>query len=415
VRQSVAELETHWKKEKEVVTAIRKLKAERERLKLEEARAERAGDLARVAELRYGNLLQLERQLEQENARLAQVQLERRMLKEEVDEEDIAEVVAKWTGIPVTRLLEGEIEKLVHMEERLHRRVIGQDEAVRLVAEAVRRARAGLQDPRRPIGSFLFLGPTGVGKTELARALAEFLFDDERAMVRVDMSEYQERHTVARLVGAPPGYVGYEEGGALTEAVRRRPFAVVLLDEVEKAHVEVLNVLLQILDDGRLTDGQGRTVDFKNTLIIMTSNLGSQWILDLGEGEGEEMERRVMEAVRSHFRPEFLNRVDEIVIFHALSRAHIRVIVDIRVEVLKRILAERGLELRLTDAARDLLAEEGYDPHYGARPLKRTIQRRVQNPLAMRLLQGEFPAGGAVEVDAEKGEIVFRAIKPGQC
>ncbi len=411
VRMEMSELEGHWKQEKEAIVSIRKLKADRERIKLEEARAERAGDLARVAELRYGHLLQLERQLEQENARLARIQLERRMLKEEVDGEDIAEVVAKWTGIPVSRLMEGEIEKLVHMEERLHQRVIGQDEAVGLVSEAVRRARAGLQDPRRPIGSFLFLGPTGVGKTELARALAAFLFDDERAMVRVDMSEYQEKHTVARLIGAPPGYVGYEEGGALTEAVRRRPYAVVLLDEVEKAHAEVLNVLLQILDDGRLTDGQGRTVDLKNTLIIMTSNLGSQWILELGADERDEMERRVMEAVRAHFRPEFLNRVDEMVIFHALTREHIRTIVDLHVEGLRRMLAERELALKLTDAARDALAEEGYDPHYGARPLKRVIQRRVQNPLALRLLKSEFKPGQTVVVDVEKGAFTFRALK----
>jgi len=409
VRKEMGGLEGHWKKEKEVVTAIRKLKEDRERIKLDEQRAERAGDLARVAELRYGHLLQIERQLAQENARLAQIQLERRMLKEEVDEEDIAEVVAKWTGIPVTRLLEGEIEKLVHMEERLHRRVIGQDEAVRVVSEAVRRARAGLQDPKRPIGSFLFLGPTGVGKTELARALAEFLFDDEHAMVRVDMSEYQEKHTVARLIGAPPGYVGYEEGGALTEAVRRRPYSVVLLDEVEKAHPEVLNVLLQILDDGRLTDGQGRTVDFKNTLVIMTSNLGSQWILELGEGESAEMEHRVMEAVRGHFRPEFLNRVDEIVIFHALSREHIRTIVDLHLETLRRMLAERELGLVLTNPARDALAEEGFDPHFGARPLKRTIQRRIQNPLAMRLLQSEFKPGQTIEVDYQGGQFTFTA------
>ena len=409
LRAEVAPLEGHWRKEKEGVASIRKLKEERERIKVEEARAERAGDLARVAELRYGHLLQLERQLEQENARLARVQLEGRMLKEEVDEEDIAQVVAKWTGVPVTRLMEGEIEKLVHMEERLHQRVVGQDEAVRLVSDAVRRARAGLQDPRRPIGSFLFLGPTGVGKTELARALAEFLFDDERAMVRADMSEYQEKHTVARLIGAPPGYVGYEEGGALTEAVRRRPYSVVLLDEVEKAHPEVLNVLLQILDDGRLTDGQGRTVDFKNTLMIMTSNLGSQWILELGEDDREEMERRVLEAVRTQFRPEFVNRIDEMIIFHALRREHIRTIVDLQMEGLRRMLAERELGLRLTDAARDALAEEGFDPHYGARPLKRAIQRRVQNPLAMRLLKSEFKPGQTIEVDVEKGELVFRA------
>ncbi len=408
VRGETAELETHWKKEKEAVDKIRSLKAERERIKVEEQRAERVGDLARVAELRYGQLLQVERQIEQENARLAKVQLERRMLKEEVDEEDIAEVVAKWTGIPVSRLMEGEIEKLVKMEDRLHRRVIGQDEAVRLVSEAVRRARAGLHDPNRPIGSFLFLGPTGVGKTELARALAEFLFDDERAMIRIDMSEYQEKHTVARLIGAPPGYVGYEEGGALTEAVRRRPYAVILLDEIEKAHSEVLNVLLQLLDDGRLTDGQGRTVDFKNTLVIMTSNLGSQWILELGEEDREEMERRVQQAVNQHFRPEFLNRIDEVIVFQALTREQLRQIVDLHAEKLRAMLAERELDLRLTDAARDALTEEGYDPHFGARPLKRTFRRRVQNPLAMRLLKGEFKPGRTIEVDYERGEFTFK-------
>jgi ATP-dependent Clp protease ATP-binding subunit ClpB len=402
-------LEAHWNLEKEAVGKIRELKAQRERFKLEEQKAERAGDLARVAELRYGQMLQLERQLEQENARLAQVQREQKMLKEEVDEEDIAEVVAKWTGIPVARLVEGEIEKLVHMEERLQQRVVGQEEAVRRVAEAVRRARAGLQDPRRPLGSFIFLGPTGVGKTELARALAEFLFDDERAMVRIDMSEYQEKHTVARMIGAPPGYVGFEEGGALTEAVRRRPFAVLLLDEVEKAHPEVLNVLLQLLDDGRLTDGQGRTVDFRNTLVIMTSNLGSQWILELGEHDREEMERRVQEALREHFRPEFLNRVDEVIVFHSLTRADIRRIVDIQITTLRRLLAEREVGLTLTDAARDALAEEGYDPHLGARPLRRTIQRRLQNPLAMQLLEGKFKPGQRVEVDFSGGEFVFGA------
>ncbi|HEY2955398.1 MAG TPA: ATP-dependent chaperone ClpB [Candidatus Eisenbacteria bacterium] len=408
-RSEMAVLETHWKKEKEAVSKIRELKAERERIKVEEQKAERAADLARVAELRYGQLLQVERQLEQENARLARIQLERRMLKEEVDEEDIAEVVAKWTGIPVTRLLEGEVEKLVKMEERLHRRVVGQDEAVRVVSEAVRRARAGLHDPRRPLGSFLFLGPTGVGKTELARALAEFLFDDERAMVRIDMSEYQEKHTVARMIGAPPGYVGYEEGGALTEAVRRRPYSVILLDEIEKAHVEVLNVLLQLLDDGRLTDGQGRTVSFNHTIVIMTSNLGSQWILELGEDQRAELERRIEEALRQHFRPEFLNRVDEIVIFHSLSRADLRKIVDLQVESLRRALAERQLAIELSDRARDALAEEGYDPHFGARPLKRTLQRLVQNPLAMKLLQGEFKPGQTIEIDYRKGAITFEA------
>ena len=411
VRGEMGVLETHWKKEKDAVTRIRELKAERERIKIEEQKAERLGDLARVAELRYGQLLQLERRLEQENARLAAVQLERRMLKEEVDEEDIAQVVGKWTGIPVSRLMEGEVEKLVRMEEGLHRRVVGQDEAVRLVSEAVRRARAGLQDPNRPLGSFLFLGPTGVGKTELARALAEFLFDDERAMVRIDMSEYQEKHTVARMIGAPPGYVGYEEGGALTEAVRRRPYSVILLDEIEKAHPEVLNVLLQLLDDGRLTDGQGRTVDFKNTLVVMTSNLGSQWILELGEGQQAEIERRIQEALRAHFRPEFLNRVDEVVVFHALTREELRRIVELNAEGLRRMLAEREIGITFTDAARDALVEEGYDPHYGARPLKRTLQRRVQNPLAMKLLQGEFKPGQTVEVGFARDGFTFKARK----
>jgi ATP-dependent Clp protease ATP-binding subunit ClpB len=314
-----------------------------------------------------------------------------------VDEEDIAEVVSKWTHIPVSRLMEGEVQKLLHMEERLHQRLIGQDEAVSAVANAIRRARAGLQDPHRPLGSFLFLGPTGVGKTELARALAEFLFDDEHSMVRIDMSEYQEKHTVSRMVGAPPGYVGYEEAGQLTEAVRRRPYAVVLLDEIEKAHPEVLNVLLQLLDDGRLTDGQGRTVDFKNTVVIMTSNLGSQYLAD---AVTEGTRRRVMEALREHFRPEFLNRIDEIIFFHALDRDHMKKIIDIQLAGLTKRLEERKIRVELTDAAREQLVREGYDPTYGARPLKRTIQRRVLDPLAMRVLEGEFVEGDAVEVDA---------------
>jgi ATP-dependent Clp protease ATP-binding subunit ClpB len=309
-------------------------------------------------------------------------------------------------------LLEGEVQKLIHMEERLHARVVGQDDAVRVVSEAVRRARAGLQDPRRPMGSFLFLGPTGVGKTELARALAEFLFDDEHAMVRLDMSEYQEKHTVARMIGAPPGYVGYEEGGALTEAVRRRPYAVVLLDEIEKAHPEVLNVLLQLLDDGRLTDGQARTVDFRNTLIIMTSNLGSDAILEFGERDRAEMEALVQRALRQHFRPEFLNRVDETVVFRQLSREQIRHIVELHAASLQKLLAERGITLTLSDAARDALAEEGYDPHFGARPLKRTLQRRVQNPLAMKLLEGAFKAGDTVEVRYEAGQFQFKTVQP---
>jgi len=412
LRGEMGGLEEHWKKEKASVSRIRELKADRERLKIDEAKAERQGDLETVARIRNNDLLLLQRQLEQETARLAVLQQKQRMLKEEVDEEDVAEVVAKWTGIPVSRLLEGEMQKLVRMEDRLHERVVGQDEAVRAVSEAVRRARAGLQDPKRPIGSFLFLGPTGVGKTELARALAEFLFDDERAMVRLDMSEYQEKHTVARMIGAPPGYVGYEEGGALTEAVRRRPYAVVLLDEVEKAHPEVLNVLLQLLDDGRLTDGQGRTVDFRNTLVIMTSNLGSDAILEFGERDRSEMEAIVQRALRQHFRPEFLNRLDETVIFRQLTREQIRHIVELHAESLRRLLHERGIALVLTEAARDALADEGYDPHFGARPLKRTLQRRVQNPLAMKLLEGAFKPGDTVEVAVEGGQYRFESVRP---
>jgi ATP-dependent Clp protease ATP-binding subunit ClpB len=318
------------------------------------------------------------------------------MLKEEVDEEDIAEVVSKWTHIPVSRLMEGEVQKLIHMEERLHQRVIGQDEAIKAVSNAIRRARAGLQDPNRPLGSFMFLGPTGVGKTELARALAQFLFDDEQAMVRIDMSEYQEKHTVSRMIGAPPGYVGYEEAGQLTEAVRRRPYAVVLFDEIEKAHPEVLNVLLQLLDDGRLTDGKGRTVDFKNTVVIMTSNLGSQYLI----GDATEGMRQVMDALREHFRPEFLNRIDEIIFFHALDRDHMKRIIDIQLTGLVKRLEERKVHVELTDAAKEQLVREGYDPSYGARPLKRTIQRQVLDPLALKVLEGDFVEGDTVVVDA---------------
>jgi ATP-dependent Clp protease ATP-binding subunit ClpB len=337
------------------------------------------------------------------------------MLKLEVDEEDIAEVVSRWTHIPVSRLMEGEIQKLIRMEERLHQRVVGQEDAITAVANSIRRARAGLQDPNRPLGSFIFLGPTGVGKTELARALAEFLFDDEQAMVRIDMSEYQEKHTVSRLIGAPPGYVGYEEAGQLTEAVRRRPYSVVLFDEIEKAHPEVLNVLLQLLDDGRLTDGKGRTVDFKNTVVIMTSNVGSHFIAEaasrLASSDSfelnEGLRREVMEALRAHFRPEFLNRVDEIIVFHALSRGQMRHVIDIQLRGLVRRLEDRKIHIDLTDKAKDLLIEEGYDPTYGARPLKRTIQRRVLDPLAMRVLQGEFTEGDTVRIDAAGGELTF--------
>ena len=379
-------LAARWAKEKEALERVKQIMSRIDELKSEAERAERAGDLQRVAEIRYGELPELEHELAERDGAIPEGEP---MVKEEVDEDDIAEVVARWTGIPVSRLLEGETEKLIHMEERLHERVVGQDEAVEAVANALRRARTGLQDPNRPIGSFIFLGPTGVGKTELARALAEFMFDDERAMVRLDMSEYQERHTVARLVGAPPGYVGYEEGGQLTEAVRRRPYSVVLLDEIEKAHQEVFDVLLQILDDGRLTDGQGRTVDFRNTVIIMTSNIRSS------------------EALTEHFRPEFLNRIDEIVVFKPLSREQLGEIVELQLTRLRERLAERGLGLELTDEAKELVAEAGWDPTYGARPLKRALQRLVENPLALRLLEGEFAEGDTVRADARDGELVF--------
>jgi ATP-dependent Clp protease ATP-binding subunit ClpB len=379
-------LAARWSKEKEALERVKQIMSRIDELKSEAERAERAGDLQRVAEIRYGELPELEHELAERDGAIPEGEP---MVKEEVDEDDIAEVVARWTGIPVSRLLEGETEKLIHMEERLHERVVGQDEAVEAVANALRRARTGLQDPNRPIGSFIFLGPTGVGKTELARALAEFMFDDERALVRLDMSEYQERHTVARLVGAPPGYVGYEEGGQLTEAVRRRPYCVVLLDEIEKAHHEVFDVLLQILDDGRLTDGQGRTVDFRNTVIIMTSNIRSS------------------EALTEHFRPEFLNRIDEIVVFEPLSREQLGEIVELQLTRLRERLAERGLGLELTDDAKELVAEAGWDPTYGARPLKRALQRLVENPLALRLLEGEFAEGDTVRVDARDGELVF--------
>jgi ATP-dependent Clp protease ATP-binding subunit ClpB len=397
LKENRGRLASHWQQEKELIQHSRKLREELEAVRTDVERAQRGGDYAKASELQYGKVPKLEQRIREEEARLAELQKGQRMLKEEVDEEDIAEVVSKWTHIPVSRLMEGEVQKLVRMEERLHQRLIGQDEAVSAVANAIRRARAGLQDPHRPLGSFLFLGPTGVGKTELARALAEFLFDDEHSMVRIDMSEYQEKHTVSRMVGAPPGYVGYEEAGQLTEAVRRRPYAVVLLDEIEKAHPEVLNVLLQLLDDGRLTDGQGRTVDFKNTVVIMTSNLGSQYLAD---AVTEGTRQRVMEALREHFRPEFLNRIDEIIFFHALDRGHMKKIIDIQLAGLTKRLEERKIRVQLTDAAREQLVREGYDPTYGARPLKRTIQRRVLDPLAMRVLEGEFVEGDAVEVDA---------------
>jgi ATP-dependent Clp protease ATP-binding subunit ClpB len=395
-----AALKARWENEKAAIQKVRELKEKREALTAELERARRQGNLERAAEIQYGLLRELEKQLEAEQQKLAELQKEGSVLSEEVTAEDIAEIVSKWTGIPVAKMMEGEQEKLLHMEENLARRVVGQDEALRLVANAVRRARAGLQDPHRPIGSFIFLGPTGVGKTETARALAEFLFDDEQAMVRLDMSEYMEKHTVSRLIGAPPGYVGYEEGGQLTEAVRRRPYSVVLFDEIEKAHPDVFNALLQILDDGRLTDGQGRTVDFRNVVLIMTSNIGSQFIVELGPGQRAELEARVMEALRAHFKPEFLNRVDDVVIFHQLAREHLDRIVEIQLERVRKLLAERRITLELSEEAKHLIAEKGYDPHYGARPLKRVIQRLVQDPLALKILEGEFPEGSKITADA---------------
>jgi len=392
-------MKAHWKQEKEIIKIIRNLKEEIEKTKIDAEHAERDADLQKAAELKYGKLLELQKKLNEENKKLEQLQKSQKMLKEEVDEEDIAEAVSKWTGIPVTRLMEAEIDKLVHMEERLRKRVVGQDEAISVISNAIRRARAGLQDPNRPIGSFIFLGPTGVGKTELSKALAQFLFDDERAMVRIDMSEYMEKHTVSRLIGAPPGYVGYEEGGYLTEAVRRKPYSVMLLDEIEKAHSDVFNILLQIMDDGRLTDGHGRTVDFKNTVIIMTSNIGSQWITELGEKDEEEMKKRITEAMKNNFKPEFLNRVDDIVIFHRLGMNEITKIVEIQIEKLKEILKSKKLSIDITDKAKKILAKEGFDPVYGARPLKRVIQNKVQNVLAMKLLNGEIKEGDEVAVD----------------
>ena len=400
-------LKGQWQKEKELIQAMNRLKEQMDALKIEEQNAERRGDLERVAEIRYGRLIELRRELEKLSAELAEVQKKGKMIKEEVDEEDIAEVISKWTGIPVAKMLEGEVDKLMRMEEKLAQRVVGQDHALRAVADTVRRARAGLQDTSRPIGSFLFLGPTGVGKTELARALAEFLFDDERAMVRLDMSEYMEKHTVSRLIGAPPGYVGYEEGGQLTEAIKRRPYSIILLDEIEKAHPDVFNILLQILDDGRLTDGKGRTVDFRNTIIIMTSNLGSHIIKELSH-DYERMQKEVRRLLEQSFRPEFLNRIDEVVIFKPLDKEVIMKIVDIQLNLLKSRLQDKKINLEVTRRAREVLADKGFDPVYGARPLKRTIQQLIQNPLAFKLLQGEFKEGETVVVDADaRGEIIF--------
>ncbi len=410
LRRRSEELKAHWQKEKELITRIRELTQALDLLHMQQEEAKRRNDLERAAEIMYGKIPQIQKQIEQTRSELAELQKTRRMLKEEVDAEDIARVVSSWTGIPVSRLMEGEKEKLIHMEERLKRRVVGQEEAIRAVSNAVRRARAGLQDPNRPIGSFIFMGPTGVGKTELARALAEFLFDDERAMIRVDMSEYMEKHSVSRLIGAPPGYVGYEEGGYLTEHVRRKPYSVVLFDEIEKAHPDVFNILLQILDDGRLTDGQGHTVDFTNTIVIMTSNIGAPIIhetlarypnITRTDPEYRQMEERVLEQLRAHFRPEFLNRIDEVIIFHSLTREQIKRIVDIQIERLGRFLREKKITLELTDAARDWLAEKGYDPAFGARPLRRVIQRHVQDELATAILEGKIREGDRVRADVD--------------
>jgi ATP-dependent Clp protease ATP-binding subunit ClpB len=407
LKESSKGMRADWDKQKAALSEIREKKSRLEALRAEIEKAERAADFAKAAELKYGTQVQLEREVAQAEAKLAELQQRHKMVTEEVTPEDIAEVVGKWTGIPVTKLLEGEVGKLLKMEERLHERIVGQDEAVTAVANAVRRARAGMQDPNRPLGSFLFLGPTGVGKTLLAKALAEFLFDDEKAMVRLDMSEYMEKHTVSRLVGAPPGYVGYDEGGQLTEAVRRRPYTVLLLDEIEKAHPDVFNVLLQILDDGRLTDGQGRTVNFKNVVIIMTSNVGSTFISELAGKNEELMRKHVMDALRGQFRPEFLNRIDEVVIFHGLVERQLEAIVELETKALAKRLAERKIHLELTPSAKALIAKEGYDPVYGARPIRRTIQKLILDPLAQKVLAGEYKEGDTVFVDAENGSIQF--------
>ncbi|MCR4428217.1 MAG: ATP-dependent chaperone ClpB [Caldiserica bacterium] len=407
LKEKAMAMRAQWQQEKEILNRIRELKEKIEETRNEEQQAELRGDWDRAAELRFGVRLSLQKELEELNQKFSQMEKERRMLKEEVDEEDVAEIVSKWTGIPVTRLMEGEMQKLVTMEERLRQRVVGQEEAITAVSNAVRRARSGLADPNRPIGSFIFMGPTGVGKTELARALAEFLFDDEKALVRLDMSEYMEKHTVSRLIGAPPGYVGYEEGGQLTEAIRRRPYSVILFDEIEKAHPDVFNVLLQILDDGRLTDGQGRTVDFRNTVLIMTSNIGSQFLMEENGDQGY-IRAKVMEALRAHFRPEFLNRIDEVIIFNRLGKEEIKKIVDIQMRRVKERLEARGINLEVSDSAKELLSELGYDPSFGARPLKRTIQREILDKLALKLLEGEFQEGDTVLIEAQNGVFEFR-------
>jgi len=412
-REELCGLKAQWEKEKGLIKDVQNLKARIDQARLEEQAALRTGNLEKVAEIRYGRLREYEDQLRQKQTRMDEYQKGRCLLKEEVDADDVAEVVARWTRIPVSKLLEGEKQKLLKMEDRLKERVVGQEEAVRAVSDAVRRARAGLQDPKRPVGSFIFLGPTGVGKTELCRALAEFLFDDENAMVRVDMSEYMEQHSVARLIGAPPGYVGYEEGGRLTEAVRRRPYSVVLFDEIEKAHRDVFNILLQVLDDGRLTDGHGRTVDFKNTIIVMTSNVGTHWVEELGgKGKEEELKEHIMESLRKTFRPEFLNRIDEVIVFNRLGKEEIKQIVEIQLRSLRKRLAEHNVRLTLGKEVREMLVEKGYDPAYGARPLKRTIQQYIENPLALEILEGRFPDGSEVIIKCKDGKVLFTKAKP---
>ena len=406
IRENMDRMKLQWTGEKETIKKIQGIKGRIEALKTEEQNAQRSGDLARAAEIRYGKLVELNRELEAENQRLSEAQKDERMLKEEVDSEDVAEVVANWTGIPVSRMLESDVQKLIRMEERLRQRVIGQEEGIAAVSSALRRARSGLQDPNRPIGSFIFLGPTGVGKTELAKALAEFMFDNEQAMIRIDMSEFMEKHSVARLIGAPPGYVGYDEGGFLTEAVRRRPYAVLLFDEIEKAHPDVFNILLQILDDGRLTDGHGRTVDFKNTIAIMTSNVGSQWIQDPGLAE-EDRRERTLEALRQTFKPEFLNRIDDTIIFRALTMEDIERIIEIQLGLIRKRLEERKLSLELTENAKQYIARAGYSPVYGARPLKRVLQKQILDPLALNLLDGTFAEGDHITIDQKDGRVVF--------